>query len=245
MPRQCLEKGDLVQRQHNRILTSILPIVFSAVTIAIVLILSLIYKVHEHPFLIDEGGVIESLSAIGYLACLLLAMFAGKWTYIRRYNYFLILIASFGLRELDFDKRFTTMGLLKTDFYLSSNVPLIEKLIGLVVVAILAYSVVCIIRNHSKGFASKVMKLSPVHIGVLITIMLLVLTKSIDGIRKKLAIIGISLSKDSYKIFMVIEEVLELGIPLMILAVYIIYFSSQASDSEASRGKPRNISGAG
>lgn len=206
-------------------LTSIFPIIVSIFTIAILLILSFTFKIYEYPFLIKEGGVIETLSALGYFLCALLVILVGKWAYFKRYNYYLLLVILFGLRELDFDKRFTTMGVLKSKFYLSSNVPVIEKLVGLFVIAIILYIVISIIKNVSKNFSSKIKQISSVHIGGLLTFFLLVFTKSIDGIERKLGGLNFVIEKQTAINFEVIEEVLELGIPLMIISTYIIYFS--------------------
>ncbi len=207
-------------------LASILPLIVSIFTITILLILSFAYKVYEYPFLIGEGGVIETLSAWGYFLCALLILLVGKWSYIKRYDYFFMLVILFGLRELDFDQRFTTMGVLKSRFYLSNSVPLIEKLFGLLIIAILLYIFISIIKNHSKEFFCKIKQRSSVHIGVLLTSLLLVFTKTIDGIDRKLGNFNFVNKKQTSINFEVLEEVLELGIPLLIISTYIIYFSA-------------------
>ena len=98
-------------------LKPIFPLIVSIFTIAILLILSFIYRIYEHPLWIEEGGVIETLSVFGYFLCVLLMLLKGKWPYIKKYNYFLILVILLGFRELDFHKRFTTMGIFKSKFY--------------------------------------------------------------------------------------------------------------------------------
>lgn len=203
---------------------SLSPLIFSAVAISIILALCLIFNIHEHPWLFDEGGVIESLSAMGYFLCALIAIVIGRWAYVKKYNYLLLLMIIFGLRELDFDKRFTTYGVLKSKLYLSNDAPVIEKIIGLLIIAILAYIVFSIVKNHAKGFIAKVKELSPVYIGSLATFFLLGFTKSIDGIARKLGNHGVILDTDIYTRFEVIEETLELGIPLLMISTLIIYF---------------------
>ena len=216
-------------------LTSLFPLIVSLCTIAILLISSLTFRVYEHPFLIQEGGVIETLSAVGYFACAFLIMLAGKWSYIKRYHYFLILIILFGLRELDFHKRFTTMGMFKLQFYLSHSVPVIEKLAGLLVIAIVLYIFSSIIRHHSRSFLSNIRRNSPVHIGGLLTVLVLVFTKTIDGIGRKLGDLNVVVDPHTSILFEVVEEVLELGIPLLILSTCIIYFSVEHYDKSLSR----------
>jgi len=78
-------------------------------------------------FWLSEGGVVESLSALGYFVCAALMLLMGGWHYVKKYHYVFMLVMLFGMRELDFDKRFTTMGIFKSKFYASSDVPMIEK----------------------------------------------------------------------------------------------------------------------
>ena len=87
--------------------------------------------------LLREGGLIESASSLGYFLCAALILYRGRWAYLKRYGYFLLLVFLFGFRELDFDKQFTTKGILQMNLYTSQGVPIIEKLIGLVGITIL------------------------------------------------------------------------------------------------------------
>ena len=61
----------------------------------------------------------------------------GGRAYLTRNSYLVVLITFFGCRELDFDKRFTAVGVLKSRFYLSTDIPVFEKLIGLIVIALI------------------------------------------------------------------------------------------------------------
>jgi len=180
---------------------SMFPLIISIFTIATLLIVSFIFKIYEYPLWIKEGGIIETLSVVGYFLCVVFIVIKGGWTYIKKYYYFFILIILFGLRELDFDKRFTTMGIFKSKFYVSSSVPMIEKVMGLLVIAVLLYIVVSIFKNHSQGFFSKIRQLSPVHIGSLITFLTIVFAKSIDGIARKLGYLNIFMDEQDCKTF--------------------------------------------
>jgi len=211
----------------NSLLSSLFPLLIAILAIAIFLTLSFIYDVHQYPLWIKEGGIIETLSAIGYFVAALLILLKGKWAYIKQYHYFFMLIIMFGLRELDFHKKFTTMGMFKSKFYLSSDVPMSEKFIGLLVVLLLLYIIITIFRNHSKGLWSKIKTFSPVHVGVLIIFMVLFFSKAIDGLSRKLGQLNIVIEQQTSDNFEVIEEVLEMGIPLLIIATLIIYFSRE------------------
>ena len=215
---------------HKQILQRLLPLIIAMFIITIILILSYIFNVYKYPFWIKENGVIETLSVIGYFVAALLMLLKGGWYYIKQYYYFFILMIMFGLRELDFHKKFTTMGIFKIKFYLSNKVPVLEKVISLLVIAFVVYIFITMIKNHSKGFLTKIKALSPIYIGISITILLLIFSKSIDGLPRKLSALNIDISQQTYTYFGVIEEVLELGIPLFIIAILIIYFSKDMQE---------------
>lgn len=210
---------------------SIFPLIIAILTIAALLIVSFIFRIYEYPLWIKEGGIIETLSVVGYFLCVVFILLKGGLSYIKKYNYFFILIILFGLRELDFDKRFTTMGIFKSKFYVSSNVPMTEKFIGLLVIMVLLYIILSIVKNHSKDFFNKIKQRSPVHLGALITFLTIVFAKSIDGIARKLGYLNIFMDEQTAERFEAVEEVLELGIPLLILATLFIYFSKNSKIS--------------
>ena len=222
-------ESNMRTEQDSR-LKPILPLIISALIIATLLLLSFIYKIYEYPLWIDEGGIIETASAVGYFLCALLILLKGKWSYIKKYNYFFILVILCGFRELDFDKKFTTMGIFKSRFYISGSVPAVEKFIGLLVIAILLYIVVSVFRNHLKDFFRKIKTISPVHIGSLMVFLTMCFTKTIDGLARKLGDVNIHINQQTSTYFEVIEEVLELGIPLLMITTFIIYFSIEKLD---------------
>ena len=173
--------------------------------------------------------MIETLSALGYFLAALLMIVRGKWAYIKKYHYFFMLVLLFGFRELDFDKRFTTMGILKIKFYLSSSVPLSEKMIGLFVITVLFYILFSIVKNYYKDFFLNIKNLSPVYMGSLLIFLVLLVAKTMDGLSRKLADLGFVMEEQLVSYFELIEEILELGIPLLIISTLLIYFSSESS----------------
>ena len=102
--------------------------------------------------LLTESGLIERASALGYFACALYMMAKGGSEFIRTRGYFVVLVTLFGCRELDFDKAFTTIGILKSRFFVSPDVPLGEKLAGFIVISILIWSVYKILSSTSLHF---------------------------------------------------------------------------------------------
>ena len=175
-------------------------------------------------FLLMEGGVIETLSAAGYLVCALGIIIKGRSTYIKTHYYFLFLLLLFCARELDFQKRFTTLSVTKISCFTSPSVPMYEKVICVFVFFFIAYIVYCIIFFHFKTFIDGIKKRDVVSIGVLMVFLCLVLSKSFDGAARKLKYIGIEISGWTRFAFSAAEEVLEFGIPVMLMLTFYHYF---------------------
>ena len=172
----------------------------------------------------DEGGIIEVASAIGYFLCVLLILYKGKINYLRKYYYFILLFIMSGFRELDFHKRFTTMGILKIKFFTSSNVPFTEKLVGFLIVLLLLHVLISIYKNHFRQFIEGLKNYSSISIGVFIVLLLLGISKTLDGISRKLGSFEIEIGSQVAIHLAALEEVLELGIPMFLLLISYEYF---------------------
>ncbi|MBE0436695.1 MAG: hypothetical protein IBX56_12915 [Methylomicrobium sp.] len=183
-------------------------------------LLSLVLKEEGRALLINEGGVIESASALAYFLC---AVFIAYKRKVAELKHFFILIILFMLRELDFHKRFTTMGISKIKFYISEDVPLIEKVVGTLVVLLFFYVCISILYRYSKVFFLGLKNHSGVAFDSLLAIILLVVSKSLDGASRKLEGFGISLSQAMSMHAMAVEEILELGIPIAIFMALTSY----------------------
>ena len=165
--------------------------------------------------------MVETVSALSYFFCAAFMLFIGGWAYVKKYHYCFMLVLIFGMREMDFDKRFTTMGMLKSKFYVSPDVSLIEKAIGLIVISVILYIAFRLIKSHSRTFIGSVLKLSPAHIAIFLAVAFAFISKTLDGITRKLGDIGITVNQNLTIHFEALEEIIELGIPVMLtLAVY-------------------------
>lgn len=166
--------------------------------------------------LLRENGPIEMLTVLGYVAAALALLVAGGRLFTTHRWYLPFIIVVMGLRELDFDKRFTTMGILKSGFYLSAEVPLAEKLVGLLVVGLVAAACVLALHKHAGAFLRRLRALRPDACAIGLAIVFVVISKSIDGLARKLAGVGIAVGDDIAALAHMTEELLEFGIPLML-----------------------------
>ncbi len=182
-------------------------------------------------FFIKEGGLIELLSAAGYIVCIFFLLYQGRkrleslsfWLT----NLFLLFLC---LREFDFHSRFTTMGITKTKFYVSPEVPFIEKIIGVVVTLLFFYTVLYLVRRHFRDFFTGLVNKKSWAIGILLGTILMIGSKFVDNqadfVELMLAMVGIEWNPISVNV----EEVMELNIPIMFLCAIL------------SRGKKSNKS---
>lgn len=203
------------------------PVVSYAISLLVLfLIFSLTFVLDgdKRNLLFDEGGIVEIASALGYFLCAAQILYKGKINYFREYYYFWVLIIMFGLRELDFHKRFTTMGILKIKFFISTEVPFIEKLIGFLIVLLLLHATITMYKKHFRQFIEGLKNHSTIHFGILIALLLLGVSKTLDGISRKLGSIGKEIGIQVYQHLAAFEEVLELGIPIILIIIFHTYF---------------------
>ncbi len=175
--------------------------------------------------IIKEGGIVESLSAIGYFVCIILLVCQG-WKKEERQSYWYtnLLLLILGLREFDFHCRFTTMGITKTKFYVSPDVPVMEKIIGAGVTFLFLYLIIYLIKKHFKDMLSAIKQMEPYAIGICFGILFMCLSKTLDALGSNLASIGVIIGYELELIAISVEEILELGIPLMFIIAIMTRF---------------------
>ena len=166
-----------------------------------------------------EGGGLETISALLYVVA-----FAAFFIHAPRHVWSALfhipaLMALFAMREWDMDKAFTQSGILSIKFY-SGDSALKAKLIG---GAIALFAVWVILRTAWRGIPVAWAALRQgwvwpwfaVFAGVLV-----VASKSVDGLGRKMLDFGIVISEDMDQAASVAEEVAEAFIPVCaILAI--------------------------
>jgi hypothetical protein len=182
---------------------------------------------------LKEGGVIETVSALLYLVCagqmLLWAQRARAWPYV-------VLMVLFAMREADFDKRFTEVGVLKGKFLFSPLVPMHQKLIGGAMIALALYVVYTIVRRDGLGFVRALRKRSVEAWGWATAIALVFVSKSLDGLGRKLADVGITIDPVVDLHAGALEEILELGIGIFIFLACRLLFKRSGTATPSLGG---------
>lgn len=206
--------------------------VFVAVVLCLVVAPFMIEATSEttRKLIISEGGIVETFTVVGYFACFLYLLYKGKISYLKNFWYIHSIFILFALRELDFHKRFTTMGIFKSKFYISDSVPLTEKFFASLVLIFLFVVVYLLIKKHSKTYLAELKSGNMIAVSIFISIALVFISKSIDGLSRKLSGLGIAISSQSDKFAASVEEVFELGIPVMFLITIVIYFKESSTN---------------
>jgi hypothetical protein len=189
---------------------------YGLVWLALILILAglIMAGVGPENHFLSESGPVEMVSAIGYMLCAASILWlAGNWRGRWAAAGLMIL---FGLRELDFHNRFTSMSLSKIKFYLSPDVALLEKLIGGAVLAMFVYFVFRLFQLEGRTWLADLRRGRACAFGVLFAMLCAVASKSLDGLARKLADFNVQISSQTSNYATLFEEVLELGIPVMI-----------------------------
>ena len=209
---------------------------YAVLALGLLLLCGLVLNFGERygQLLMGESGLIEVASAVGYFVCTLYMIARGGRDFLASRGYFVVLTLLFGFRELDFDKAFTTMGILKSRFYLSSDHPFQEKVIGLLVIALIFWTVFQLLRHHFTEFMRGLKQRAPVALGVALIFFLLAFSKSIDGLARKLKPFGIETSAEVSRWAGSVEEVLELGIPIYMVLTFHAWLSRPRAESPSS-----------
>ena len=169
-------------------------------------------NVEQQKNLLTEGSLFESLTVYLYIFCLILICISWPLQKIRSKWYLSALIILFALRELDYDKAHFTHGVLKSRQYFSDLVGLPEFLISLAVLIFILTVLLFIVFKERNNFIKGVINFRQSQLAVLTSIILVIVTKTIDGMERKF---GIDLSPSGERFALIVEEVGEMGIPIM------------------------------
>ncbi|EDQ05506.1 hypothetical protein DSM14862_02493 [Sulfitobacter indolifex] len=172
--------------------------------------------------LLAEGGFYESLSVVGYGLCIAALIWTLRGAVLRVW-YLPLVLAVMAARELDLDKSLFTRGLFKARQYTGDDVPLGERLIAALILVIIICAILLMLWRHVRPFFAALFQGRAWAGAVLLGIGFTILYKLLDGIARKLAPLGIEISADAERTAFVVEEIGELGIPVMFLAAILLW----------------------
>ncbi|MBO3759659.1 hypothetical protein [Ciceribacter sp. L1K22] len=174
--------------------------------------------------LFRESGGLELATALlyGYTAIIWLWTRSGdEWRVHWQVPAVMLLMMG---REFDLDKKLTSIGFLQSKLYFSAEAPMMERILGLVVIAVTITVVVRLLRYNARIFIEALRYRTLWAWGVVAAVALGIVSKSLDGIDRKLAPLGISIDPALAAKAALAEEFLELLIPLLLLAATLSSF---------------------
>ena len=173
--------------------------------------------------MVRENGPIEHLSWVGYGVAMLLFLLRFGVRSLHSHWYIYAILTGMLLRELDAHKVFTSMGIFKSKFFLSPEVPHVEKLGAGLVIAFILWALYILVTRHLAGFLRDLAQLRASAVAVFLAAGFTGTAKlMLDGIGRKASWFGITLGPDQMQAFEAVEEVLELGIPVMLIAAILL-----------------------
>ncbi|UWR21696.1 hypothetical protein [Sulfitobacter sp. S190] len=203
-------------------------VLWSAVAVFAVMAMIAALPLATQKTLLTEGGPVETLSVIGYAICIALLFVLWPLAEVARRWYFVVLLALFAGRELDLDKAPFTEGLLKARQYTGDTVGPVELVISAAILLAIILTCLILLRRETGRFIRGLAARSPAAAATLLGVLFIGVYKAIDGLARKLEPFGITVSEDLNNLISVIEEVGELGIPLMFAVAIILSARSAA-----------------
>lgn len=167
--------------------------------------------------IVEEFGVVENITVVGYFVAATLLLLDGWREHNKQGIVAAVVVFMLGLRELDFHEKFTTMGMFKSRFYLSPEVPIVEKCIVLLITLILFWGLAVFLKKNIGTFMTSWRQKHPWAVAISMAIVSIILSKTLDSNSGPLVwLIGLVLNEpETYTL--VLEEVMELAIPCFIL----------------------------
>ncbi|WP_316013759.1 hypothetical protein [Roseobacter sp. HKCCA0434] len=194
------------------------PAFVMASTLSLALIFALLDELYgATPGILHEGGGVELASATLYFVGVALRL------HLRGLADWQVPVAMLfmGLRELDFDKAFTSEGVFQLRLYSGDN-PIWEKAIGLVVVIVLLVALYRLARYQLPAWVRGVLSLRLWAWTFGIAGFLGVVSKTFDGLARKLEPLGIEISEALSRGTSRTEEALELWLAILIVQVVVL-----------------------
>ena len=202
---------------------------FSFLYIVAVLILSttvlvLVLDSAEVERLCREDNLVERLTVVLYLgviACFLFLAMGDKG--FRYHSAFLVLLLT--LRELDIHRKLVAGNVFKFNYYLQPSASPMEKLVAGAVVLFCAYALIRYMMTYVKTLILGLRSRFGYALTTAAVLLMLPVTKLMDatpGILRR--IFAITLSYEAEMSLRLFEEMLELGIPLLILCACLQYW---------------------
>lgn len=129
-----------------------------------------------------------------------------------------------GLREMDFHKQVFEMSFIKTNFYRSAEIPLMDKLLGFILLLGIIFVFLVLAKKLVQTIRSMKNSLNIAHFFIFLTIACGGLSKVLDRTTSTLKDeFGIQLVPHTQIMIMTIEEGIEMLLPVLLIVAVLSY----------------------
>ena len=170
-----------------------------------------------------ENGTIETAQVVGHLIASGWLFYTGLRDKHKPSLLTGLLILFLAMRELDLHSRFTTIGIFRTKFFISPDVPMIEKAVGSVIVILLAIVIIKYCRQNYSLFFKSLRTGEAWAINTSLAIVFMGISKWLDSGPDALEWIISFIHRDPEMVLWIVEEMMELAIPALILLAIFQY----------------------
>lgn len=186
--------------------------------------------------MVRENGPVEVLSAGGYFLFCLFLLYGNYSGAVRTRVAPGVFVFLLGLRELDFHVHFTTMGMFKSRFFISPDVPLLEKtIVTFGIVALLVYAFLYF-RHALPRVKKALMKGRSWAVFTVCGVACAVCSKALlDGNAKMIANL-LPMMESPRTLVRIMEECLELFIPIFFIGALLRYGKESMAEKAQSEG---------
>lgn len=204
--------------------------IVTAITYTITLIIvSAPYTVEHLKYLGRENGVFEYSSNVGYVIAMIMALIMGLYLREKKVVAWITLFTLMLMRECNLHKLFTKRSMFGDGFYLSSEIPVIKKIIGAVICVGMIIFFSFYMYKYAKSFVLQYRK-SPWGFSVLCAIVCVLMSIVVDKLVHRL-VKKLHGSLQTCKMCIALEEGIELFIPIAFIIAMIQYFYTSKKTS--------------
>ncbi|MCJ8511908.1 hypothetical protein [Acinetobacter lwoffii] len=174
-------------------------------------------------YLFSESGAFEVMSPwLWYLLAVLCLLNVEIKLNTRVFT--AIAATLLGLREMDFHKQVFEMSFIKTNFYRSAEIPLMDKLLGFILLLGIIFVFLVLAKKLVQTIRSMKDSLNIAHFFIFLTIACGGLSKVLDRTTSTLKDeFGIQLVPHTQIMIMTIEEGVEMLLPVLLIVAVLSY----------------------
>ncbi|MCJ0928808.1 hypothetical protein MTX11_12610 [Acinetobacter lwoffii] len=174
-------------------------------------------------YLFSESGAFEVMSPwLWYLLAVLCLLNVETKPNTRVFT--AIAATLLGLREMDFHKQVFEMSFIKTNFYRSAEIPLMDKLLGFILLLGIIFVFLVLAKKLVQTIRSMKNSLNIAHFFIFLTIACGGLSKVLDRTTSTLKEeFGIQLVPHTQIMIMTIEEGVEMLLPVLLIVAVLSY----------------------